>query len=60
MALSYLQQLGEAIRESIPSHAFTRIPVGRATFWKPQRLAWVALLMAWDEGQTLGARWDHA
>ena len=28
--------------------------------WTPQRLAWTALLMSWDEGQTLGARWDHA
>ena len=28
--------------------------------WKPQRLAWMGLLMSWDEGQTLGARWDHA
>ena len=28
--------------------------------WTPQRLAWTGLLMAWDEGQTLAARWDHA
>lgn len=28
--------------------------------WTPQRLTWMATLMAWDEGQTLGARWDHA
>ena len=26
----------------------------------PQRLAWTASLMSWDEGQTLGDRWDHA
>jgi hypothetical protein len=32
---------------------------GQAT-WTPQRLAWTGVLMAWDEGQTLGARWDHA
>jgi hypothetical protein len=60
VALSYLQQLGEAIRQFIPSHSFNRIPVGRTIFWKPQRIAWVALLMAWDEGQTLTTRWDHA
>ncbi len=60
MAQSYLQQLGEAIRKFLPSHSFTRIPVGQAIFWKPQRIAWVALLMAWDEGQTLTTRWDHA
>jgi hypothetical protein len=28
--------------------------------WTPQRLAWTGVLMAWDEGQTLGARWQHA
>lgn len=60
MALSYLQQLGEAIRKFIPSHSFNRIPVGQAIFWKPQRVAWIALLMAWDEGQTLTTRWEHA
>ena len=60
MAQSYLQQLGEAIREFLPSHSFNRIPVGRATHWKPRRVAWIALLMAWDEGQTLTTRWDHA
>jgi hypothetical protein len=59
VARSYLQQLGEAIREFLPSHSFNRIPVGRATHWKPLRIVWVALLMAWDEGQTLGTRWDH-
>lgn len=28
--------------------------------WTPQRLAWLGLLMSWDEGQTLRARWEHA
>jgi Transposase DDE domain len=60
VAQSYLQQLGEAIREFLPTHSFNQIPVGQATFWKPQRVTWVALLMAWGEGQTLGARWDQA
>lgn len=60
MAPSYLQQLGQAIAEFLPSHAFNRVPVGRATHWRPFHIARVALLMAWDEGQTLGSRWDHA
>lgn len=60
MVASYLQQLAEAIRESIPAHFFTRITSGRASCWMPQRLAWIASMMAWDEGQTLGARWRHA
>jgi hypothetical protein len=34
--------------------------VRRGTRWTPQRLAWVAGMMAWDEGQTLEARWEHA
>ena len=28
--------------------------------WTPQRLTWVSLLLGWDEGQTLTARWEHA
>jgi hypothetical protein len=60
VARSYLQQLGEAIREFLPSHSFNQFPIGQAICWKPQRIAWIALLMAWDEGQTLGTRWDHA
>jgi len=28
--------------------------------WTPQRLTWLGVLMAWDEGQTLKARWEHA
>ena len=60
MAQSYLHQLGEAIREFLPSHSFNQIPIGRATHWKPLRLVWIALLMAWDEGQTLATRFDHA
>jgi hypothetical protein len=39
---------------------FSHLPVRANTTWRPQRLAWTALLMAWDEGQTLAARWDHA
>jgi len=59
VALSYLQQLAEAIREILPGHGFTRVPVGQATHWKPQRLTWVALLMAWSEGQSLDDRWQQ-
>ena len=39
---------------------FSHLPVRGNAVWTPQRLAWMGLLMAWDEGQTLGARWDHA
>ena len=60
MALSYPEQLAEAIRQFLPSHLFCRLPVPDRTDWTPQRLAWVGLLMAWDEGQTLSARFEHA
>jgi hypothetical protein len=39
---------------------FSRRPVRKGTRWTPQRVAWVSLLMAWDEGQTLDARFEHA
>jgi len=39
---------------------FSQWSVRGGSRWTPQRLAWVASMMAWDEGQTLDARWDHA
>jgi hypothetical protein len=57
---SYRQQLAEAMREVLPPHAFSRIPVGRAEPWRPQRLVWLALLSSWGEGSTLAARWGLA
>jgi hypothetical protein len=39
---------------------FSHLPVRGNVLWTPQRLAWMGLLMSWDEGQTLGVRWDHA
>ena len=39
---------------------FSGIRLQGEKVWRPQRLAWVALLMAWDEGQTLATRWEHA
>jgi hypothetical protein len=39
---------------------FSHWPVRGGTQWTPQRLTWVAAMMAWDEGQTLDSRWEHA
>jgi len=39
---------------------FSHWPVRGGAQWTPQRLTWVAALMAWDEGQTLDSRWEHA
>ena len=55
MASSYPEQLAEAIRQFLPSHLFCRLPVPDRVDWTPQRLTWVSLLLAWDEGQTLAA-----
>jgi hypothetical protein len=57
---SYPEQLAQAMRQFVPSHLFCRWPVPDRVDWTPQRLAWVSLLMAWDEGQTLAARFEHA
>jgi len=39
---------------------FSQWPVREGTRWTPQRLAWVSLLMAWGEGQTLVTRFQQA
>jgi hypothetical protein len=39
---------------------FSQWAVRSGTQWTPQRVAWVSLLMAWGEGQTLDARFEHA
>jgi hypothetical protein len=57
---SYPEQLAQAMRQFVPSHLFCRLSVPDRVDWTPQRLAWVSLLMAWDEGQTLAARFEHA
>jgi hypothetical protein len=36
------------------------LPVRGNAVWTPQRLTWLSLLMSWDEGATLGSRWEHA
>jgi hypothetical protein len=36
------------------------IPVRAAARWTPQRLAWVAMIMTWEEGQNLSTRFENA
>jgi DDE family transposase len=57
---SYPQPLVEAIRRWLPSPFFARWPLRRGLLWTPQRLAWVALLMAWSAEQTLAERFAAA
>jgi hypothetical protein len=39
---------------------FSHLATSGPADWTPQRLAWVGTFMAWDEGQTLTARFEHA
>jgi len=36
------------------------LPVRAGTDWTPQRLTWVGSFLAWDEGQALTTRFEHA
>jgi hypothetical protein len=51
--------LQAAIEEFIPPQWFSRWSVHGNAGWTPQKLAWVALLMCWDEGSTLGERFHN-
>ena len=50
----------EAIRRWLPCPFFARWPLRRGLLWTPQRLVWVALLMAWSAEQTLAERFAAA
>jgi len=47
-------------REISAQQLFSHWRVRGGTQWTPQRLTWVAAMMAWDEGQTMESRWEHA
>jgi hypothetical protein len=57
---SYRPPLGEAIRRWLPCQFFARWSLRRGLLWTPQRLVWVALLMAWSAEQTLAERFAAA
>ncbi len=50
----------EAIRRWLPCQFFARWPLRRALLWVPQRIVWVALLLAWSAEQTLAERFAAA
>ncbi len=54
---SYREQLSAEIHSC---WFFGQFSVRKGTRWTPQRLVWIGLMMVWDEGQTLGSRWEHA
>ena len=54
------QDLVAAIRQWLPTQFFAQWPLRRGLLWTPQRLVWLALLMAWSSEQTLGERFEAA
>jgi Transposase DDE domain len=52
--------LVEAVRLCIPAQFFARWLLRRGLLWTPQRLFWMALLMAWSAEQTLAERFEAA
>ena len=52
--------LVEAVQLYIPVPFFAQWALRRGLLWTPQRLFWVALLMAWSAEQTLTERFDAA
>jgi hypothetical protein len=59
-ASCYRSPLRQAIQVWLPAAFFARWPLRRGLFWTPQRLVWVALLMAWSAEQTLAERFEAA
>lgn len=55
---SYRQSLVEAIRTWLPAPFFSRWRLRQRLLWRPQRLVWMALLMAWSAEQTLTGRFE--
>jgi hypothetical protein len=53
---SYRQALVVAIRQWLPATFFAQWSLRAGLLWTPQRLAWLALLMAWSAEQTLADR----
>ncbi len=56
---SYRDELLEAMAEVLPPYLFSRFFVHGNADWTPQKLAWMSVLMSWDEAPTLGARFQN-
>jgi hypothetical protein len=57
--VSYREDLKGAIEDLLPPHVFCRWSVHGNSDWTPQKLAWMAILMSWEEASTLGERFEH-
>jgi hypothetical protein len=54
----YRGDLVEAIRKYLPFQFFSQWTLIKGLSWTPQRIVWMALLMAYSAEQTLGSRFD--
>jgi hypothetical protein len=55
---SYRHALKDAIGEWLPGQFFSHWSVTAGSRWSPQRLVWLAILMAWSAEQTLQERFE--
>ena len=55
---SYREGLIAAMRRYLPAQFFSRWRLRSGVCWTPQRLVWMALLMAWSAEQSLRERFD--
>lgn len=56
---SYRHGLKDAIAKWFPGQFFSHWRVTAGSKWSPQRLFWLAILMAWSAEQTLQARFEE-
>src|ERR1700676_1784585 len=54
----YRGDLVEAIRKYLPWQFFAQWRLTKGLTWTPQRIVWMALLMAYSAEQTLAARFE--
>src|SRR5437867_951077 len=47
------------MEELLPSQLFRRWSIHGNSDWTPQKLAWLAILMSWEDACTLGERFQH-
>jgi hypothetical protein len=57
---SYRHALKDAIGHYLPGQFFCRWGVRAGCRWTPQRVVWLAILMAWSAEQTLQARFEDS
>lgn len=55
----YLEELMEAMEDLVPASVWSSLTVHGNTDWTPSRVLAAAVLMGWDDAQTLAARFEN-